>query len=570
MAQGEHDGASSGEVRIEADPGNEGAAESAAHSERLVLQDLASGSERRELVFGVVAPLGVDKRRAEDALGRALTDAGYELRPVRVTTWLREFASDPAAIDGSTALERKRLLMDAGDEMRRQWSDRAGGKGDAVALAAIAGIQEERERLNQARGAPRVGDIPLSTMPLDGVAFFVDSFKHPDELDRLRRTYGPAFVSIGIFAAPEKRREALEVLRRGGDPEGLEDQLMRRDENDAKKLGQRVADAFFACDFIVKVDDEIADVIVQMGRLVQLIFGNAFLTPSKEEYGMSLARTAQVRSGSLARQIGAAILRSDGSVVSAGTNEVPRPLSGGQYWPEDDADFKGRDMVYEMEDVAGPRDASDWFRGEMVRDALDILSDAGALAADLAAVDSKGRLQRLYLDEDAPLRKSRIGDNIDYVRAVHAEAAAIIDAARHGTAVLGATMYSTTFPCHECARHIVDAGIREVVYLEPYPKSGTKVLYRDSIAIDPAHPDGRRVVFRTFVGVAPARYLEFFSIGERERKLRDGRPIEFELKTAIPSLPYYTASPEAAIQTEASQLELFRHFVEEHYGPEEH
>ena len=42
-------------------------------------------------------------------------------------------------------------------------------------------------------------------------------------------------------------------------------------------------------------------------------------------------------------------------------------------------------------------------------------------------------------------------------------------------------MFVTTFPCHYCARHIVSAGIDEVQYIEPYPKSQAIGLHRDSI-----------------------------------------------------------------------------------------
>lgn len=48
--------------------------------------------------------------------------------------------------------------------------------------------------------------------------------------------------------------------------------------------------------------------------------------------------------------------------------------------------------------------------------------------------------------------------------AVHAEANAIIQAARHGSATDGATIYVTGAPCLMCARAIINAGIREAVF----------------------------------------------------------------------------------------------------------
>ncbi|MEN9215402.1 MAG: dCMP deaminase family protein [Gloeomargarita sp. DG02_4_bins_56] len=49
-------------------------------------------------------------------------------------------------------------------------------------------------------------------------------------------------------------------------------------------------------------------------------------------------------------------------------------------------------------------------------------------------------------------------------RAIHAEANAIAQAARHGIATEGATIYVTLAPCLSCLKLIISAGIREVVY----------------------------------------------------------------------------------------------------------
>ena len=53
--------------------------------------------------------------------------------------------------------------------------------------------------------------------------------------------------------------------------------------------------------------------------------------------------------------------------------------------------------------------------------------------------------------------------------AVHAEQNAIIQAARLGVSIDGATLYCTHQPCGICAKMIVNAGIARVVYNEGYP-----------------------------------------------------------------------------------------------------
>ncbi len=58
----------------------------------------------------------------------------------------------------------------------------------------------------------------------------------------------------------------------------------------------------------------------------------------------------------------------------------------------------------------------------------------------------------------------RLGDCI----CAHAEENAIVQAAYHGIAVRGGTLYCTTSPCLMCCKMIINAGIREVVYEEEY------------------------------------------------------------------------------------------------------
>lgn len=64
-------------------------------------------------------------------------------------------------------------------------------------------------------------------------------------------------------------------------------------------------------------------------------------------------------------------------------------------------------------------------------------------------------------------------------RAVHAEANAIAQAARHGISTQGACIYVTLEPCLSCLKLIISAGIQEIYYETPF-NSGEKALVRDS------------------------------------------------------------------------------------------
>lgn len=60
------------------------------------------------------------------------------------------------------------------------------------------------------------------------------------------------------------------------------------------------------------------------------------------------------------------------------------------------------------------------------------------------------------------------GERHELCRGLHAEQNAIIQAAYHGVSVKGAILYCTTRPCSICTKMLINAGIKEIVYVEDY------------------------------------------------------------------------------------------------------
>ncbi len=77
-------------------------------------------------------------------------------------------------------------------------------------------------------------------------------------------------------------------------------------------------------------------------------------------------------------------------------------------------------------------------------------------------------------------------ENSHCVRTVHAEANAILQAARHGVSIDGADIYVTASPCWNCFKLIVNAGIRRILYGE---------FYRDERIHDFAEEAGVELVY---------------------------------------------------------------------------
>ena len=79
------------------------------------------------------------------------------------------------------------------------------------------------------------------------------------------------------------------------------------------------------------------------------------------------------------------------------------------------------------------------------------------------------------------------GTNLHQCLCSHAEENAIVQAAYHGIAVKGATLYTTYSPCLLCAKMIINAGIVEVVYHRHYSIDdvSTALLHEAGVIVRP-------------------------------------------------------------------------------------
>lgn len=78
------------------------------------------------------------------------------------------------------------------------------------------------------------------------------------------------------------------------------------------------------------------------------------------------------------------------------------------------------------------------------------------------------------------LEKIPSGTRQEKCRAVHAEQNAIIQAAIHGVSIAGATIYCTHQPCILCAKMLINANIKRVVYATFYPDNDSLEFFRDA------------------------------------------------------------------------------------------
>ena len=159
-------------------------------------------------------------------------------------------------------------------------------------------------------------------------------------------------------------------------------------------------------------------------------------------------------------------------------------------------------------------------------------------------IDDKSSTNELLKKGKELLKDTGILDITEYGRAVHAEMEALLACGRSGVSTRHCTLYGTTFPCHNCAKHIVAAGIERVVFVEPYPKSLAMDLHSDAIRL--VHEDNKehengKVRFEPFVGIGPRRFLDLFSLnlgrGKKIKREKDGKLIEWKRATACVRVP---------------------------------
>jgi deoxycytidylate deaminase len=459
-----------------------------------------SGSE---LVFGLVAPIGADLEHLELDLIDQIGLYGYVPNAIRLSALLKKLQLG-VTLHETPELARINSYIEAGNKLREKAKCE-----EVLALWAMAHIRQRRTE-----------EAPV----LRRTAHILRSIKHPDEARALRAVYGSGFYLIGLSASTAQK---VKYLKQKGLTEAEAHELIERDAGEANDYGQHTRDAFELADVFIRQEPEHKNTKVQLDRFLRLVFGANDETPTPDEHAMFLAYASSLSSADLSRQIGAVVWKDHVGVVAVGCNDVPA-AGGGHYWPG----------PHDQRDHALGHDANERHKreiaDEVTRRVVALLQDAKRSKTPMTLSDD----QRSLIKEAC--ESSRLLDITEFGRAVHAEMDAVLSCSRAGIDVLGTTLFSTTFPCHNCAKHIVASGIRRVVYIEPYQKSQAFDLHDDAITpYDPGDlaPQGtdrdddcersRKVVFEPFMGIGPRRFFDLFSM-----KLSNGYPMKRKQRPA--------------------------------------
>jgi deoxycytidylate deaminase len=493
-------------------------------------QYLSSKFKDTELVFGIVNAVGTEYKRVLDPLTDRLKGFGYKVKEIRVSSLLPQ----PTVQSNLGEYDRIKHFMERGNRLRQETKNYA-----ILAAGAAHKIKELRN------------DAQLKT------AYIINSLKHPDEVEFLRKVYGDGFYLLGIHVDEKRRRAYLENDKSLVQKE-VED-LIRIDEDERVEdedieYGQNTRDTFHLSDFFVslgKNDDHVKNTIQ---RFLELLFSNPFKNPTFDEFAMFMAFNSSIRSSDLSRQVGAIIARGQ-QIIATGANDTPR-YGGGQYWAEVNPETGEIDDAEDGKDYTKGRDSNKIAQKEIIEEIASSLIRESLISSDRKEATK------------AILAQSKISDLTEFGRVVHAEMEAVLSCARIGISTINTTLYCTTFPCHNCAKHIVDAGMSRVVYVEPYPKSRALDLHSDTIILktNSDSDSERHVTFEPFTGVGARRFLDLFSMSlgagpKLRRKDKQGDTLDWQKGNAVARTPLL---PKSYLEVESAASDIWQSAQAQH------
>ncbi len=301
------------------------------------------------------------------------------------------------------------------------------------------------------------GDVPAEYLALDGV-------RNTGEIEYLRDRFGEHFFLFAIDAPAEERwgrirKEQYESHGLNYD-NFVDDDRHDRDEETIE--GQQVQLCVDLADvFINNTEDRSAKqlathFIPQLQEYIGLLTGDKPRYASQRELLMNMAYASANSSKCIKRQVGAIIASPEGETLAVGYNENPDAILPCIDNPEFDNRCH-RDNV---------RD--DHFRRLADAQALCPKCKAPVEAETVPAWTCHTCGTNLANDFFFPDRA------MNWCTALHAEERAIINA--RGKDLTGAVLYTTAFPCFLCAEKIIQAGIKRIVFTEPYPDPHSAAL----------------------------------------------------------------------------------------------
>lgn len=226
----------------------------------------------------------------------------------------------------------------------------------------------------------------------------------------------------------------------------------------------------------------------QLVWYISLIMHPGIITPTAYERAMQVAYSAKLNSGCISRQVGAIITDQNLSIKAVGWNNTPQgqvPCILRSAFDLNKSEDKSCYSEYENDDDA--------FR---------------KLISDL--VEKVNINQELLQGRNLSFCFKDIRNSIDieknqvHTRSLHAEENAFLQISKYGgTGIEGGKLFTTASPCELCSKKAYQLGIKEIIYIDPYPGIANNHILASG-------EKGSRPTLRLFSGAIGRAYHQLY------------------------------------------------------------
>lgn len=448
-----------------------------------------------EVVFGICSQIGSIKKEVIESIKKSFTGFGYEVQVIKLRDFFdSEIKKENYHGDKTPDFNKYINKIETGNFLRGKY-----GK-DYLANLAITKIASDKKVKFDIKSKRDVDKVESQR-----ICYIIDSIKHTSELSTFRDVYQGVFYLLSIYTPLKERIKNIRGMSMSED-EANELIEIDQEENLPEKNGQQVRKVFINADFFIRVEESTKSSIQKkIDRYVNLIFEYGIETPTIKERAMYEAKSASVNSACLSRQVGASIISKTGELIATGWNDVPK-YKGDLYTSDDTSDDRCFNHGKCFND----------FNKSLIKEYIKSEFKDKIVREDSEKINAVKDKITTFLEETLE-NSSVIKSLIEFSRSVHAEMHAIINAGKlNGEKIKGGTLFCTTYPCHNCARHIIAAGIEKVYYIEPYIKSKAPELHNDSLTENENEHNKMQILL--FDGVSPRRYLSFFKMTQDRKE----------------------------------------------------
>lgn len=307
----------------------------------------------------------------------------------------------------------------------------------------------------------------------------IECFRNPIEVNCLRDEFSH-FYLLALYAhKPERNRRKVAQ----GESDEDFDKIDKRDEAEKvgkkeNKYGQQVRKCVTKADVVIdnsagwRHTDDRDSFYGKVDDFIRLL-REPYRPPTENELLMHLAYSVSLHSLCIERQVGAVISSENYDVLSTGYNNVPfesEPCF--ELYSQCYRKIKKKESLQKVckEITYCPYCGSDLeFREELFSVKPKTIEDG---------------LFRCNSCEENLSNVLSAGKELDYCRSLHAEENAILSnphLARWREGGRGnMIIFTTTFPCMLCAKKIANAGIKRVVFVEPYPIEESYLIFNEN------------------------------------------------------------------------------------------